>query len=299
MKITLIKFVAFLAVVGYQPVMANEQDPAISRIAHAADLEQRFGQALNESRQHAAYYPIPGTFLVETIQGVGDCGNSVLDLDLGEKCDDGNSASGDGCSDICLIEAGYNCSDPIPADLTNLLADPGFEGGPMGGFWDESSTTLQTPICDANDCGLAGQRSGDYWAWFGGVDAIVEEASLSQQVSIPATATELRFWLAVPSCYSAADFLEVLIDDQQAWVVLGDDAACGDATYVEKLVDISNWADGQQHKVEFHGKTDTPGGEFTDFFLDDVYLAQGPLLPTPSVCQFEELIFLDGFESMP
>lgn len=35
------------------------------------------------------------------------CGNSQLDDD--ESCDDGNDASGDGCSDACAIEDGYRC----------------------------------------------------------------------------------------------------------------------------------------------------------------------------------------------
>jgi cysteine-rich repeat protein len=35
------------------------------------------------------------------------CGNRIIDTTVGEKCDDGNQANGDGCSSRCLIEA--NC----------------------------------------------------------------------------------------------------------------------------------------------------------------------------------------------
>jgi cysteine-rich repeat protein len=287
----------FLVCVVGQPVLAVERIPAEARKAHAAELFQQFGQAFEASRQVALSLAQQGFSLVESPQGGAVCGNSILDG--GEQCDDGNSAPGDGCSEECQVETGYNCTDPVPVNLSNLLVDPGFEGGPFGGFWDESSTQFLTPICDVNDCELAGQRSGDYWAWFGGADAAVEEASVSQQLVIPASATELRFWLALPSCHSAVDFLEVLVDGNQAWVVLGDDPSCGDATYVEQVVDVSTWADGQSHEVAFHGMTNTPFGEFTDFFLDDVYLAQGPLQPIPSVCGFQELIFLDGFETFP
>ena len=38
------------------------------------------------------------------------CGNAQLDS--GEQCDDGNTASGDGCSSGCAFEAGYNCGAP-------------------------------------------------------------------------------------------------------------------------------------------------------------------------------------------
>jgi cysteine-rich repeat protein len=36
------------------------------------------------------------------------CGDSLI---IGsETCDDGNAVSGDGCSNICRIEPGYNCT---------------------------------------------------------------------------------------------------------------------------------------------------------------------------------------------
>ena len=39
-----------------------------------------------------------------------NCGNGVLDK--GEKCDDGNKESHDGCSRLCVIEKGYLCVTP-------------------------------------------------------------------------------------------------------------------------------------------------------------------------------------------
>jgi cysteine-rich repeat protein len=38
---------------------------------------------------------------------VSGCGNGFLDP--GEACDDGDTTSGDGCSDICLAESNYTC----------------------------------------------------------------------------------------------------------------------------------------------------------------------------------------------
>lgn len=40
---------------------------------------------------------------------VQTCGNGVVESEYGETCDDGNTASGDGCSSACKAEAGYNC----------------------------------------------------------------------------------------------------------------------------------------------------------------------------------------------
>jgi len=45
-------------------------------------------------------------------------------LDLGEECDDGNTISGDGCSDVCITEDGYVCSTPgQPCVSTCCLAE--------------------------------------------------------------------------------------------------------------------------------------------------------------------------------
>lgn len=39
---------------------------------------------------------------------MSSCGNGLPDA--GEKCDDGNSNSGDGCSRECQVENGYICT---------------------------------------------------------------------------------------------------------------------------------------------------------------------------------------------
>lgn len=40
--------------------------------------------------------------------GTPNCGDGTLQL--GETCDDENTNSGDGCSNVCLVESGYHCS---------------------------------------------------------------------------------------------------------------------------------------------------------------------------------------------
>ncbi len=233
------------------------------------------------------------------LMGLSVCGNSLLED--GEQCDDGNNVSGDGCSDTCQVENGFNCSIPMPPDTTNLLADPGFEAGTPNPSWDEASSNFGTPICDPDSCGETGQRNGSFWVWFGGLSLTSEEGHVSQSITIPSTASELRFWLNIPSpCDSANDYVEVLIDGSQAWSLTGNDPSCGDDTYLEKIVDISTWADGGVHLVEFHSKTFSTNSGLTDFYLDDVLLIHGPPEPIPSICTDNrpDLIFGNSFEDL-
>ncbi len=56
-----------------------------------------------------------------------NCGNDAIDA--GETCDDGNSASGDGCSNACEVECGYLCvtvGEPCLAGFNGVqCASPG------------------------------------------------------------------------------------------------------------------------------------------------------------------------------
>ncbi|MFH2011067.1 MAG: DUF4215 domain-containing protein [bacterium] len=62
-----------------------------------------------------------------TVACLASCGNGVVEP--GEECDDGNSASGDGCSPICVLEPNPQpevCDNALDDDLDGLLdcADP-------------------------------------------------------------------------------------------------------------------------------------------------------------------------------
>jgi cysteine-rich repeat protein len=73
-----------------------------------------------------------------------DCGNSLIDD--GESCDDGNDFIGDGCSNTCQIESGWQCTDLLPP--ANIM-DPGFESGSPNPGWDESYPVGSLPpICN-------------------------------------------------------------------------------------------------------------------------------------------------------
>jgi cysteine-rich repeat protein len=230
-----------------------------------------------------------------------DCGNAVLDG--GEQCDDGNDFIADGCSNTCQVESGWECSDPT---LPGSIGDPGFEAGTPNPEWTEvSNNPIGTPICEVAVCntgGGTGPSEGSFWAWFGGVSSASTEGSLSQTVVIPSSVSVLRFDLEIPACDSAADYLEVLIDGNREWVVNGSDARCGDDGYATQSVDISAYADGDSHDLEFHSETFANGGDESNFFVDVVALPGTPSLCTPtapSLTLVKQVLNNDGGTAIP
>ena len=67
------------------------------------------------------------------------CGDGVMDV--GEECDDGNTAGGDGCSPFCYVEYGWSCPTPGQSCISllacgNGLLSPGEvcdDGNTVGG----------------------------------------------------------------------------------------------------------------------------------------------------------------------
>lgn len=51
------------------------------------------------------------------------CGDANIDKGAGEECDDGNAASGDGCSEDCKLEDGFNCEDDTKPDTQKCPSD--------------------------------------------------------------------------------------------------------------------------------------------------------------------------------
>ncbi len=171
----------------------------------------------------------------------------------------------------------------LTAPLGTIVGDGGFEGGTPSAFWAEASTNFGTPLCDAG-CGVGGgtgPHTGAWWAWFGGVAAF-EEGSLSQNVTIPTGTATLSFWLEVPvACDSTADYLEVLVDGTQVYLVDGTYASCGVVGYALQTVDLSAYADNGSHSLEFHSEIFATNGTGTNFFVDDVAIdVSGP----PPLC---------------
>ena len=166
----------------------------------------------------------------------------------------------------------------------DAITDGGFEAGPSGGIWTESSTNFGTPICDVGSCGTGtgtGPHDGNYWAWFGGIGAY-EEGSVSQNVTIPTGTATLTFWLEQIACDSAADYIELLIDGNQLFLTDGSSSLCGSLGYTQQTIDVSAYADGGTHSIEFHSEIFANNGGGSNFFVDDIVLDAGG---EPGVCE--------------
>ncbi|HLF87885.1 MAG TPA: FixG Ig-like domain-containing protein, partial [Anaerolineales bacterium] len=168
-----------------------------------------------------------------------------------------------------------------------IVGDGGFETGTPNSVWNEASTNFGTPICDST-CGFGGgtgPHGGSWWAWFGGI-AAYEEGSVSQNVTIPNGAASLSFWLEVPvACDSSADYLEVLLDSNQVFLVDGSSALCRVVGYTLQTVDIGAYADGGMHTLEFHSEVFGTNFGVTNFFVDDISIdvtGPPPLCSSPS-----------------
>lgn len=62
---------------------------------------------LSSSSHNCTYCEeIVGMFTNEEFECEDICGDGII---INKQCDDGNTISGDGCSNICVIEYGYAC----------------------------------------------------------------------------------------------------------------------------------------------------------------------------------------------
>lgn len=181
-------------------------------------------------------------------------------------------------------------ANPAPANQeprspqAEAVMDGSFESGIPNAYWDEYSYNFSTPLCTVAGCGTGtgtGPNTGDWWAWFGGIDSY-EEGFITQTVTIADTAEDMTFYLEQMVCDSAADYLEVLIDGNQVFVTDGASNLCGVLGYSLQTVDITSYADGVDHTVVFHSEifAEVEGGG--NFFVDDVsiyYPEAGDCLP--------------------
>ena len=222
-----------------------------------------------------------------------DCGNGVIDGD--EQCDDGNTFIDDGCSNICEIDEGWQC---IGHSRPGEVLDPSFEAGTPNFYWNEASSNFGSPICDEINCTKgtgSGPADGSFWAWFGGIAGNHEEASLLQSVVFPLMATELQFEFEVSACDSAADYFEVLIDGNPELRIDGSSPLCWIIGYATHSVDISAYADGESHNIEFHAETFANNSAVSNFFVDVVSVPGNASICTQ--INSNPVIFANGFES--
>lgn len=172
------------------------------------------------------------------------------------------------------------CSQDVTiAGCPDLITDGGFEIG-LSTPWDTASVNFGTPLCDVPTCGLGtgtGPHNGSaFWVWFGGV-SVPEEGHVSQSVTIPTgTAATLYFYLEQIVCDGPTDFVEVLIDGTNVFTSDGSSTLCGQLGYTLETVNLTAYADGLPHTLEFHSQTFAVNGGGSNFFIDDVSLLACP-----------------------
>ena len=118
-----------------------------------------------------------------------------------------------------------------------------------------------------------GPRTGDWWCWFGGISGTTETGSVTQVINISEGATEMSFWFEAILCDSPADLMDVTIDGNIVYAVDGSSPLCGVLGYSEQVIDISAYADGGDHTLEFVSTTVSANAGGTNFFVDDVSIS--------------------------
>ena len=182
---------------------------------------------------------------------------------------------------LFLLMLFFNMIAFTPVTAQNLLSDPSFEEGTPNTSWFESSTNFGTPLCSFGSCGSGGgtgPRTGDWWAWFGGI-SFYEEGEINQALVIPSGTATLSFWLEIPaSSGNNLDYLEVQIDGNTIATFLENTPGYG--TYTQVILDVSAYADGNSHTLRFYSEIFGP--VTTNFFVDDVELIVIPAtVPVP------------------
>ena len=179
------------------------------------------------------------------------------------------------------------------------LQDPGFELGDPNPYWTGTSTNFPSPLCTVDTCGTgpnASPRTGSAWGWFGGTTAN-EIATLSQPVTIAnGVSASLKFYLWIGSADAGSNSLDVFTAKVDNTIVFSANATQINAYSDYKLVsvDISAFADGDSHTIEFRSETT---GQQVDFNLDDVALVTVSLTDPPD--QFNKIAPPNGAINQP
>ena len=206
-----------------------------------------------------------------------DCGCGAFDPDCANLtvgvCNTCNSAGSCGTgtcpANIAPTNNALCCSMP--------LFDPGFELGTPNPYWSEYESLGQWDIiCSSGNCGQAWAHSGSWYVWLGGVTQ-AETGWVQQTVVIPAGTATLKFWLELAACASqGTETFSVLLDGNLVYTANNHDAACPQAAYAQKTVNITSYADGGSHTLRLQGTFVSGGNQVSNFLVDDVEIDSCP-----------------------
>ncbi len=173
----------------------------------------------------------------------------------------------------CCVSSGGN---------QDIILDGGFESGGPGNGWTEFSTE-PFPVIDGTF-----PITGSFDAWLGGL--AIGQTYVEQTVTIPAnsTASDLYFNVAAGQCDCAGgDTFDVTIDGTIIWSLCNPVAGqtedettiCGGLTdpsagvfVTVGPIDVSAFADGNPHNLQFATDEAVDDGTNSSIFVDDVQL---------------------------
>ena len=166
----------------------------------------------------------------------------------------------------------FSMSFGATAADAQIVADGSLELGTPNPHWDEFSSGFGSPICSEASCTgfFGGAHDGDWWAWFGGATQ-PDIAHLIQEVTIPAGAGPLIFWLNITAASgNGVDTMYFAIDDIELFRVLESDMP--DYTgWTEVEIDITAFADGAAHVIKFASSVTGPFR--SNFYVDSIDIA--------------------------
>ena len=176
-----------------------------------------------------------------------------------------------------------------PKATSEALVNPGFESGRNVGWTESSSGNFQLVTNSGGS-----PHSGSWWAWMGGDQNLTE--TLSQQVSIPAGASDVRFgfWydiLTEEGTASDYDILRVTVVDASTGATLAERRlsnrnATSGWTQAETF-DLTPFR-GRSVRVTFTATTDS--SLLTSFHIDDVSLSvTTPGTTTPPSSNYSDI----------
>ena len=181
-----------------------------------------------------------------------------------------------GVADDSIFVDGFEGGPAPMCTPANALVDGGLEtsnaNGGASAVWASSSSNFGTAICHSNFCpddgGTALPRSGAFWAWFGGI-AAAETSTLSQTVMLPGgLPRHLNFFLRRGRVTAPFDAeLRIKVDGNTVRTFT--EPSTVEPDYLARTVDLSAFANGQSHQIEFEYVN--PGGSgVSNFVVDDM-----------------------------
>jgi subtilisin-like proprotein convertase family protein len=240
-----------LPVCSFSVSLINLQATFINNTTGAVSYLWNFGDGQTSAQPSPVHqYASTGTYTV-TLTAINACGSVT-------------------CSQNITVQA---CPD--------LIIDGGFESGFPSLGWMGYSLNFGYPFCNIFLCGTgggSGAQSGNWWAWFGGINQF-EEGYCSQQVTIPTnTSANLYFYLEVPvNCDSPADFLRLAMGTDTIFSIDGSSPLCGIVGYTLQSIPLSQYADGITRTLKFFSRIYGLNNQVTNFFVDNVVLLTCPV----------------------